>query len=145
MNFEQFENELLKSSNYKKNKESLKDDLAFILGKMILEGRIFKGITQKELARLVKTKQPSIARIENGSQLPSLSFVKKIAEALGTHLIPPKLGFFEDMEKAKIYQRTPLTKFKAVTWPTANTPRAQTNTYNLTTQPDSTYKIILNK
>ena len=32
--------------------------------------RIMRGLTQKELADLVGTKQPSIARLESGSDLP---------------------------------------------------------------------------
>ena len=48
--------------------------------------RIMKGLTQKELAALVGTKQPSIARLENGKSLPSLSFLRRVAAALGAHI-----------------------------------------------------------
>ena len=73
-------------------------DLYFDIGQMILETRILKGITQKELAEMVGTKQPSIARIESGSSLPSLSFLKKIADALDTELISPKFAVLEGKE-----------------------------------------------
>jgi len=62
---------------------------------MVLEARILVGITQEELAKRIGTKQPSIARLENGMYLPSLSFMQKIANALETYLIPPKFGIVE--------------------------------------------------
>ena len=42
-----------------------------------------RALTQKELADLVGTKQPSIARLESGSDLPRLSFLRRVVEALG--------------------------------------------------------------
>jgi DNA-binding XRE family transcriptional regulator len=49
--------------------------------------RIQRGLTQKELADLVGTKQPSIARLESGKTRPSLPFLQRVVEALGGHLI----------------------------------------------------------
>ena len=48
--------------------------------------RIEKGLTQTELAEMVDTKQPSIARLESGRRDPSLSFLRRIAEALDCRL-----------------------------------------------------------
>lgn len=48
--------------------------------------RIMRGLTQAELAELVGTKQPSIARIENGKTEPKLSFLRRLAEALDARL-----------------------------------------------------------
>jgi len=39
-------------------------------------------VTQAELADKVGTRQLSIARLENGSSMPSLSFLERIAAAL---------------------------------------------------------------
>ena len=55
-------------------------------GYQIARLRILKGLTQKQLAKLVGTRQPSIARLENGSSLPSLSFLEKVAEALNARV-----------------------------------------------------------
>ena len=44
------------------------------------------GLTQSQLAEIVGTKQPSIARLENGEGSPSLTFLKKVAEALGAEV-----------------------------------------------------------
>lgn len=55
--------------------------------------RILKKLSQAELARQVGTKQPSIARLENGYGFRNLTFVKKVAEALDAQVeirITPK-------------------------------------------------------
>jgi transcriptional regulator with XRE-family HTH domain len=44
--------------------------------------RILRGLTQEQLAELVGTKQSSIARLEQGKAPPSLSFLRKVANAL---------------------------------------------------------------
>jgi len=43
-------------------------------------------LTQTQLAELVGTRQPSIARLENGSSVPSISFLKKVAAALDARI-----------------------------------------------------------
>lgn len=43
--------------------------------------RLDRGLTQAELAELVGTKQPSITRLEKGETLPSLAFLKRVADA----------------------------------------------------------------
>ncbi len=66
------------------SREVLKQDLAFQLGREIESIRIMRGMTQAQLARKIKTHQPSIARAESGAALPSITFLKKIADALKT-------------------------------------------------------------
>jgi predicted transcriptional regulator len=51
-------------------------------GYQIARLRILQGLTQEELAEKVGTRQPSIARLESGRSMPSLSFLEKIADAL---------------------------------------------------------------
>lgn len=48
--------------------------------------RMIRGLTQAELAKLAKTSQPSIARLESGQTLPSLSFLQRVASALGARV-----------------------------------------------------------
>src|SRR5690606_9578261 len=69
------------------------------VAKMLIDARIAKGLSQKELANLIGTKQPSIARIEKGENLPSLSLLQKIAEAMHTYLIPPKFAFMLEVKE----------------------------------------------
>jgi DNA-binding XRE family transcriptional regulator len=51
-------------------------------GYQVARLRILRGLTQTQLAEMIGTRQPSIARLENGSSKPSLSFLQKIATAL---------------------------------------------------------------
>jgi len=54
--------------------------------------RILRGLTQEQLAEMVGTKQPSIARLESGKTAPRLDFLRRVVEALGgklTVLIEP--------------------------------------------------------
>jgi DNA-binding XRE family transcriptional regulator len=61
-------------------------------GYQIARLRIQRGLTQAQLAEMVGTRQPSIARLENGSSVPSLSFLDRIAKALDArvelHVVP---------------------------------------------------------
>ncbi len=48
--------------------------------------RIQRGLTQKQLAEMVGTKQSSIARLERGTTPPNLTFLGKVAAALGARV-----------------------------------------------------------
>ena len=52
----------------------------------IIEARRNKGITQKILADKIGTKQSVISRLESGRANPSVAFLKKLAQALNSHL-----------------------------------------------------------
>jgi HTH-type transcriptional regulator/antitoxin HipB len=79
-------------------KEQLKDsEFAAIArelepGYQIARLRIAHGLTQAQLAEMVGTHQPSIARIENGKSLPSLLFLERVASVLNArvevHILP---------------------------------------------------------
>jgi len=55
-------------------------------GYQVARLRILRGLTQSQLAEMVGTRQPSIARLENGSSTPSLSFLNKVASALNAKI-----------------------------------------------------------
>jgi transcriptional regulator with XRE-family HTH domain len=55
-------------------------------GYQIARLRMQRGLTQKQLAEMVGTRQPSIARMENDNNIPSLSFLKRIADALNARI-----------------------------------------------------------
>ena len=61
-------------------------------GYQIARLRIQRGLTQTQLAEMVGTRQPSIARLENGASIPSLSFLNRLATALDAkielHIVP---------------------------------------------------------
>jgi transcriptional regulator with XRE-family HTH domain len=84
----------------KKLKLSLKDrqDINLInrnISKMIKIARIEKGYTQEDLAKMLQTKQPSIARLESGKGTPTITFLNEVAKALETYLIEPRFKSVE--------------------------------------------------
>lgn len=92
LKFEDWEAEKLNNSAFIAAAEGLEP------GYQVARLRILRGLTQAQLAELVGTRQPSIARLENGSSTPSLSFLSRIAAVLNAKielkLIPetPKKG-----------------------------------------------------
>ncbi len=78
--FEDWEAKKLKEAEFVDVAEALEP------GYQIARLRIFRGLSQAQLAEMVGTRQPSIARLENGSSLPSLTFLQKIATALNAKI-----------------------------------------------------------
>lgn len=62
-------------------------DLAFEVGEQVINARIKRGLTQSKLAHKAKTQQESIARLESSSHLPSLRFLKQVADAMGMDVV----------------------------------------------------------
>lgn len=78
--FEDWEAEKLKNPDFVAAAEALEP------GYQIARLRILRGLTQTQLAEMVGTRQPSIARLENGSSVPSISFLQKVAAALDARI-----------------------------------------------------------
>lgn len=53
---------------------------------MLIEERIKRRLTQRQLAEQIGVKQPSLARLETGKHTPTIAFLAKIADALGRRL-----------------------------------------------------------
>ena len=77
--------ELLKDPEFKIEYEKMQPKFEVVAA--IIEARIKEGLTQKALARKIKTKQSAIARVESGKANPSIGFLQKLAEALGKKLV----------------------------------------------------------
>lgn len=80
LDFEVWEKEALKDPELKTEYDKLQLEFALI------RARIERGLTQEELAKRVGTKQSVISRLESGRANPSVSFLKKLADALHSHL-----------------------------------------------------------
>lgn len=52
----------------------------------LIEARIKRKLTQRELAKKIGIKQPSLARVEKGKHTPSIAMLSKIAAGLGKKL-----------------------------------------------------------
>lgn len=72
--------EQLKDPEFKREYDRLEPRYALI--RKLIEARIKKKFTQKELAGRMKTKQSAIARFESGEVNPTFDFAQKLAEAL---------------------------------------------------------------
>ena len=84
MNFKEHKKQLMKDPEFVKEYAALEPE--YKLAATLIRLRLAKGLTQEDLAKLLNTKQESIARLESGGSLPSLSTMKKVANALGADL-----------------------------------------------------------
>jgi len=66
------------------------NQLLLEVAEMVRSERLKRGLTQGELAKMIASQQTSIARLESGNFLPSLSFLYKIAQALNATLLAPR-------------------------------------------------------
>lgn len=76
--------ELLKDPEVRKALKEIEPE--FEIAKALIEARLKYGLTQKELAIKMNTKQSVISRVENAKTSPSLSFLKRLATVLGVSL-----------------------------------------------------------
>jgi len=83
-NYRRFKAKLLKNKEIKKFYKKLKPE--FELVRILIRKRLDKGLTQKELARKIGTKQSAISRLESGRYNPTIQLLHKIAQALNTDL-----------------------------------------------------------
>lgn len=82
--------EWMKDPGYRREYKRLEPE--YQIARAIIEARIRKRITQAELAKRAKTGQAVISRLEGMSSKPSLSLLRRIADALGlrveVHFVP---------------------------------------------------------
>lgn len=84
-NFEEFEGELLKDSEFRKEYEDLKPKYEII--QSLIKRRNQLRMSQSQLARTVGTRQPAISRLERGEfNNVTLSTLIKVAHALDLDL-----------------------------------------------------------
>ena len=82
--YTRFKQQLLKDKGVCNAYNELKPE--FDLIRIMIKKRIEQGLTQEKLARKIGTKQSSISRFESGDYNPTISFLKKVAHALGVQL-----------------------------------------------------------
>ena len=64
----------------------IETQLEYQVARALIRARIEKGFTQAKLAKKLKTTQSVVSRVESGRSLPSLTFLKRLAEALNVSL-----------------------------------------------------------
>ena len=86
--FEDHLKEMMQDPEFRKEWED--SELEAELGHKLIEARLKKDISQRELAKKANTTQAVISRIESMNSNPSIGLLKRLAEALGVKL---KIGF----------------------------------------------------
>ncbi len=76
--------ELMKNPKFAAAWEETKEE--FAIAREIIRSRTAAGISQKDLAEKIGTTQSTIARLESGAHTPSVSTLRRVAEATHTKL-----------------------------------------------------------
>lgn len=82
--FDQDLKKRLKNQAFKKAWE--KSEPEYLLAKQLIEKRLKNKLSQRALAKKLKTTQAVISRLETMRANPSLELLKRIAEVFGTNL-----------------------------------------------------------
>ncbi len=84
MDWKTHRTELLKDPKVRK---VLKEtELEYQIARSLIKARIEQGLTQKQLAYKLKTRQSVISRVESAKTTPSVSFLKRLAKVLNLSL-----------------------------------------------------------
>ena len=85
---EELKKKILSNPEVQLEYNALQDE--FSLFDELLKARTLAGLTQSDVANLMGTKTPAVARLENGGgnkqHSPSISTLRKYANAVGCHL-----------------------------------------------------------
>lgn len=84
MDWKTHKKQLLKDPHFKKTLQETQ--LEYQVARAVIEARISKKLSQADLAKKLHTKQSVISRVENAKTTPSLSFLKRLAQALNLSL-----------------------------------------------------------
>ncbi|MBU1129730.1 helix-turn-helix transcriptional regulator [Patescibacteria group bacterium] len=80
MDWKTHKKQLLKDPEFKK--ELGKTRLEYEIARMVILARIKLKMTQKQLAKRLKTRQSVISRVENAQTTVSVSFLSRIADVM---------------------------------------------------------------
>ena len=74
----------MKEPGFKEGYDALDEE--FSLASQLIEARARAGLTQTEVAERMGTSQSTVARLESGGAKPSLSTLKRFAQATGARV-----------------------------------------------------------
>lgn len=97
-------NEVLANPDVKAEYNALKPE--FDLARQVIAIRKASGLSQREFAERIGIKQPQLARIESGKQIPKLETLIKLASGAGytveIHFVPTEDNQDADVETVRI-------------------------------------------
>lgn len=83
--FSDLKKEFLKNPEFKRLYEASEPE--YLLVESLIDKRLAAGLTQKELAEKIGTRQSVISNLEGGEANPTLSTLRKVADALGAKVM----------------------------------------------------------
>lgn len=78
--FNDYRKEQLKDEEFRKEYENMQPEFDVI--RAIVNARISKNLTQKELAERTGINQADISKLENGTRNPTVNLLKRLAEGM---------------------------------------------------------------
>ncbi|MBU5473634.1 helix-turn-helix domain-containing protein [Roseburia sp. MSJ-14] len=78
--FREFLNEQLQDEEFQKEWNDIQPEMDVI--RAIVDARISRNLTQKELAQRTGINQADISKLENGTRNPSLKLLKRLADGM---------------------------------------------------------------
>jgi transcriptional regulator with XRE-family HTH domain len=85
MDWKDVRRDLLRNPEVKREYDALEAE--FQLASSLIARRLAKGLSQRQLANRIGTKQPVISRLESGESKPTLSLLKRVADALDAKVV----------------------------------------------------------
>ncbi len=83
--FEEMPTRDLKDPEFKKEYDALEPEYTMV--RSLIDKRLAAGLTQKELADKIGTRQSVISNLEGGDANPTLATLHKVAAALGAKVL----------------------------------------------------------
>ena len=78
--------DLMQDEDFRREYEALQPEMD--ITRALLDARIQAGLTQSQLSERTGISQADISRLEKGTRNPSLSLLKRLAEAMNSTLKP---------------------------------------------------------
>ena len=98
-----YKNEQMRNAEFANAYEELKPEMAII--RAIIEARISKNLTQKELSERTGIAQTEISKLENGTRNPSIKLLQRLADGMEMDLnisFVPKYDISENRDVATV-------------------------------------------
>jgi len=83
-NWDDIKSEWMKNPKFVRAYEELQPEFAVI--QAVIDARVKKNLTQKALAKKMKTGQAVVSRLESGKAKPSIALLQRLADAIGAKL-----------------------------------------------------------
>ena len=81
MTLKEYKEKRLKDPGFAKSYEEIQPELNVI--RALIDARISKNMTQKELAEKTGIAQTEISKLENGTRNPSIKLLQRLADGMG--------------------------------------------------------------